>query len=93
MCVCVCVCVICIQGPKRPEDLETQVGFYSCFFCSFVLFCFVLFCFLDKVCLFTPGFPKTHSVDHGGLKLRNSSAYAPNPQMLRLKTCSLTAWH
>ena len=31
MCVCVCVCVICIQGPKRPEDLEIQVSFYSCF--------------------------------------------------------------
>ena len=90
MCVCVCVCVICIQNPKRPEDLETQVGFYSCFFfCSFV--CFVLFCFLDKVCLFTPGFPKTHSVDQGGLKLRNSPAYAPTPQMLGLKTCSHTA--
>ena len=80
--MCVCLCVICIQNPKRPEDLETQVVLY---------FCFVLFCFLDKVCLFTPGFPKTHSVDQGGLKLRNSPAYAPTPQMLGLKTCSHTA--
>ena len=47
MCVCVCVCVICIQGPKRPEDLEIQVSFYSCFFdLLFFVFFFVLFCFL-----------------------------------------------
>ena len=40
--MCVCVFVICIQGPKRPEDLETQVGFIL----GFLFFCFVLFCFV-----------------------------------------------
>jgi hypothetical protein len=39
----------------------------SGFFC-FVLFCFVLF-FRDRVFLYSPGCPGTHSVDQAGLEI------------------------
>jgi hypothetical protein len=44
----------------------------------FVLFCFVLFCFVfrDRVSLYSPGCPGTHSVDQVGLELRNLPASA-----------------
>jgi hypothetical protein len=50
--------------------------------CSlFVLFCFVFFClfvlvFQNRVSLYSPGCPGTHSVDQAGLKLRNPPASA-----------------
>ena len=87
--MCVCVCDMYSESKETRRLRDTSRFLFLFFFV--LLFCFVLFCFLDKVCLFTPGFPKTHSVDHGGLKLRNSPAYAPTPQMLGLKTCSHTA--
>jgi hypothetical protein len=66
------------------------------FFC-FVLFCFVLFCFVvcffdfrDRISLYSPGCPGTHSVDQAGLKLRNPPASAS--QVLGLKACPSTAW-
>jgi hypothetical protein len=46
---------------------------------SSFLFCFV---FRDRVFLYSPGCPGTHSVDQAGLKLRNSPASAS--QVLRL---------
>jgi hypothetical protein len=57
----------------------------------FVLFCFVLFCFVfrDRVSLYSPGCPGTHSVDQVGLKLRNLPA--PASQVLGLKACATTA--
>jgi hypothetical protein len=33
-------------------------------------FSFFLFCFQDKLCLYSPGCPGTHSVDQAGLELR-----------------------
>jgi hypothetical protein len=58
-------------------------------FYSFVLFCFVLFfVFRDKVSLYSPGCPETHSVDQAGLKLRNSPASAS--QVLGLKASTIT---
>jgi hypothetical protein len=40
----------------------------------FVMFCFV---FRDRVSLYSPDCPGTHSVDQDGLKLRNPPASAP----------------
>jgi hypothetical protein len=46
--------------------------------------------FRDRVSLYSPGCPETHSVDQAGLKLRNLPASAS--QVLRLKVCTTTAW-
>jgi hypothetical protein len=64
---------------------------FSNFLCPFVLFCFVLFCFVfqDRVSLYSPGCPGTHSVDQAGLELRNPPASAT--QVLGLKACATTA--
>jgi hypothetical protein len=51
---------------------------------------FSFFFFQDRVSLFHPGCPGTHSVDQAGLELRNSSASAS--QVLGLKACATTAW-
>jgi hypothetical protein len=49
------------------------------------LFCFV---FRDRVSLYSPGCPGTHSVDQAGLELRNPPAFAS--QVLGLKACAST---
>jgi hypothetical protein len=57
------------------------------------LYCwdFCLFVFVsDRVSLYSPGCPGTHSVDPAGLKLRNLLTSAS--QMLGLKACTTTAW-
>jgi hypothetical protein len=53
-------------------------------------FCFVfLFLFFrDRVSLYSPGCPGTHSVDQAGLELRNPPASAS--QVLGLKACATT---
>ena len=54
--------------------------------------CFVLFfcCFFpDRVSLYSPGCPGTHSVDQAGLELRNPPASAS--QVLGLKVNATTA--
>jgi hypothetical protein len=61
------------------------------FFWFFVfVFCFVLFCFVfqDRVSLYIPGCPGTHSVEQAGLELRNLPASAS--QVLGLKACATT---
>jgi hypothetical protein len=72
-----------------------SVFYFVSVFC-FVLFCFVLFCFVfvvlgfgDRVSLYSPGCPGTHSVDQGGLELRNLPASAS--QVLGLKACATIA--
>jgi hypothetical protein len=57
----------------------------------FFFFFFIFgFCFFrDRVSLYRPGCPGTHSVDLAGLKLRNPPASAS--QVLGLKTCATTA--
>jgi hypothetical protein len=40
----------------------------------FCCFGFVLFCFGDRVSLYIPGCPGTHSVDQAGLVLKNLNA-------------------
>jgi hypothetical protein len=60
------------------------------FVCLFVLFCFcsLFFVFPDRVSLYSPGCPGTHSVDQAVLKLRNPIASAS--QVLGLKACATT---
>jgi hypothetical protein len=50
---------------------------------------FVCLFFQDKVSLYSPGCPGTHSVNQAGLKLRNPPVFAP--QVLGLKACATTA--
>jgi hypothetical protein len=52
-------------------------------FLFFVLFCFV---FPDRVSLYSPGCPGTHSADQAGLELRYLPASAS--QVLGLKACA-----
>jgi hypothetical protein len=57
-----------------------------------ILFCFVLFCFRDRVSLYSPGCPGTHSAGQAGLELRNPPASASTSQVLGLKkACATTA--
>ena len=51
-------------------------------------FCFVFF--QDRVSLYSPGCPGTHSVDQAGFELRNLPASAS--QELGLKVCATIAW-
>jgi pyrrolidone-carboxylate peptidase len=51
---------------------------------------FVCLFFQDRVSLYSPGCPGTHSVDQAGLELRNPPASAS--QVLGLKVCTTTAW-
>jgi hypothetical protein len=48
-------------------------------------------CFQDRVSLYSPGCPGTHSVDQAGFKLRNLPASASASQVLGLKACATTA--
>ena len=52
---------------------------------------FVVLVFRDRVSLYSPDCPGTHSVDQAGLKLRNPPASASG--VLGLKVCATTAWH
>jgi hypothetical protein len=52
---------------------------------GFFLFCF----FLDRVSLWSPGYPGTHFVDQADLELRNPPVSAS--QVLGLKACANTA--
>jgi hypothetical protein len=45
----------------------------------------------DRVCLYSPDCPGTHSVDQAGLELRNLPA--STSQLLGLKACATTAQH
>jgi hypothetical protein len=54
--------------------------------CGFFFFFFLVF--LDRVSLYSPGCPGTHSVDQAGLELRNPPASAS--QVLGLKACATT---
>jgi hypothetical protein len=70
---------------QEAQIWKRDVGITQAFFFCFVFFCFV---FRDRVSLYSPGCPRTHSVDRAGLKLRNLPASAP--QVLGLKACATT---
>jgi hypothetical protein len=52
------------------------------------VFFFFFLVFRDRVSLYSPGCPGTHSVDQAGLELRNLPASAS--QVLGLKLCATT---
>jgi hypothetical protein len=54
-----------------------------------LFFFFFLLVFRDRVSLYSPGSPGTHSVDQAGLELRNLPASAS--RVLGLKACATTA--
>jgi hypothetical protein len=58
------------------------------FFLSFFVFVCLFVCFRDRVSLYSPDCPGTHSVDQAGLELRNPPASAS--QVLGLKACVTT---
>jgi hypothetical protein len=62
------------------------VAFVYLFVCLFI----VLSCFQDRVFLYSPGCPGTHSVDQAVLELRNPPVSAS--RVLGLKACATTAW-
>jgi hypothetical protein len=82
------------------ENIKTYYCTPGNFVCLFVLlffgsFCFVLFfvfffflVFRDRVSLYSPGCPGTHSLDQAGFELRNLPASAS--QALGLKACTTT---
>jgi hypothetical protein len=55
-----------------------SITILSCYMTVNTLFCFVLFRFVfrDRVSLYIPGCPGTHSVDQAGFELRNLPASA-----------------
>jgi hypothetical protein len=63
--------------------VELLIFVLFCFVFCFVFFCFV---FQDRVSLYSPGCPGTHSVDQAGLELRNLLASAS--RVLGLKVCA-----
>jgi hypothetical protein len=64
-------------------------GRFSFTFFLFFVFVFVFLVFRDRVSLYSPGCPGTHSVDQAGLEFRNPPASAS--QVLGLKACATTA--
>ena len=56
--------------------------------CILLVFCFCFF-FRDRVSLYSPGCPRTYSVDQAGLEIRNPPVFAS--QVLGLKACATTA--
>ena len=62
--------------------LATEL-WHSDYFLVFVFVCLFCFVFQDRVSLYRPGCPGTHSVDQVGLKLRNPPA--SDSQVLGLK--------
>ena len=47
--------------------------------------------FGDRVSLCSPGYPRTYSVNWGGLKLRDPPAFIFASQVLGFKVCAITA--
>jgi hypothetical protein len=57
------------------------------FFNIYLFIYLFILVFRDRVSLYSPGCPGTHSVDQAGLELRNSPASAS--QVLELKVCAI----
>jgi hypothetical protein len=70
------------KPPVRVRSKREHCRRMQTFVCLLVCFCF----FWDRVSLCSPGCPGIHSVDQGGLELRNPPASAS--QVLGLKVCA-----
>jgi hypothetical protein len=72
---------------KGDEGLDLFLATHIFFVCLFVLvLVVVVVVFQERVSLFRPGCPGTHSVDQAGLELRNLPA--STFQVLGLKVCT-----
>jgi hypothetical protein len=81
VCMCVCICIyICVC---MHVSVYEYMYVYMCMYVCMYRYVFVCVC-VDKVSLYSPGCPGTHSVDQAGLELRNPPASAS--QVLGLKT-------
>ena len=89
--------VIVLINKVKTEYLifQASFSFLTYFFCFSFLFVFFVCLFVwlvffsqDRVSLYSPGCPGSHSVDQAGLKLRNLPACAS--QVLGLKVCTTT---
>jgi hypothetical protein len=67
-------CKIDTLSKRKGEGIENNVLVAKSTGCS--LFCLVFWFFRDRVSLYSPGCPGTHSVHQAGLKLRNPPASA-----------------
>jgi hypothetical protein len=61
--------------PRSSGSAESTLSAEPAFVLFLFLFLFFVF-FRDRVSLYSPGCPGTHSVDQAGLKLRNPPASA-----------------
>jgi hypothetical protein len=68
----------------------SETGFLCVVLAVLELTLFFVLVFRDRVSLYSPGCPGTHSVDQAGLELRNPPVSAS--QVLELKVCATTAW-
>jgi hypothetical protein len=81
-----CGCWNLNSGPSEEQlALLTTKPSHQPIFVFIILFLFFVF-FPDRVSLYRPGCPGTHSVDQAGLQLRNPPASAS--QVLGLKACA-----
>jgi hypothetical protein len=71
----------------KAEIEQVSISKANSFF-SLSLFFFFFLVFRDRVSLYSPGCPGTHSVDQAGLELRNPPASAS--RVLGLKACATT---
>jgi hypothetical protein len=79
-------CSMWVLGTRLRPSGKAGVGFVFGF--GFFVCLFFVFVFRDRVSLYSPGCPGTHSVDQAGLKLRNPPASAS--RVLGLKTWATT---
>jgi hypothetical protein len=78
--------VLCLRVSITMKRHHDHGNFW---FCLFVWL--VGWFFRDRVSLYSPGCPGTHSVDQADLKLRNLPAFAS--QVLGLKACATMPSH
>ena len=81
--------VHCSVPGRVPSHLSRVLTLGCVFTSSCLLLFFVLFCFFrDRVSMYSPGCPGTHSVDQAGL---NSETHLPlPPRVLGLQVCATT---
>jgi hypothetical protein len=65
-----------------------QLRFFGCLL-FFVVVVFICLFFRDRISLYSPGYPGTHSVDQAGFKLRNPPV--SSSQVLGLQACATSA--
>jgi hypothetical protein len=73
-----------------PTCMYVHICHHRTLLCFFFVCLFGWLVFRDRVSLYSPGCPRTHSVGQAGLELRNPPS--STSQVLGLKACATTAW-